>query len=206
MEFNELINKRRSPNNFIEDVRITQQDLEPIFRDITLAPSSFNLQPSEYIVVMDEEMKEKIRDASYGQYKVHSASAVIIVTADRQAYEQTERLHQGMLALGIMKDFELKKIVEENTQFYEGRGEQFKKEDAIRNGSLSAMFFMLAAKNHGWDTCPMIGFDQDKVRDLLHIPYTHEIVIMLTIGKEKESSRRLRGYRKPVGEFVSYKN
>ncbi|TWK89061.1 hypothetical protein CHCC20331_1463 [Bacillus paralicheniformis] len=33
---------------------------------------------------------------------------------------------------------------------------------------------------------------------------THEIVLMITIGKEKESSRRLRGYRKPVNEFVSF--
>lgn len=204
MEFIELIDQRRSANNFIEGVQITEKDLDPIFRDVMLAPSSFNLQPSEYIVVMDNEMKEKIREAAYNQYKVHTASAVIIVTADRQAYEQTERLHQGMLALGILKDFEVQDIIEENKLFYESRGEQFKKEDAVRNGSLSAMFFMLAAKNHGWDTCPMIGFDQDKVRELLKIPYTHEVVLMITIGKEKKESRRLRGYRKPVGEFVSY--
>ncbi|MFD3257116.1 nitroreductase family protein [Paenibacillus lentus] len=204
MKFTELIDQRRSANNFIEGVQITEKDLDPIFRDVMLAPSSFNLQPSEYIVVMDDEMKEKIREAAYNQYKVHTASAVIIVTADRQAYEQTERLHQGMLALGILKDFEVQDIIEENKLFYESRGEQFKKEDAVRNGSLSAMFFMLAAKNHGWDTCPMIGFDQEKVRELLKIPYTHEIVLMITIGKEKKESRRLRGYRKPVGEFVSY--
>ncbi|WP_110932887.1 nitroreductase family protein [Paenibacillus bouchesdurhonensis] len=204
MEFIELIDKRRSANNFIEGVQITEKDLEPIFKDIMLAPSSFNLQPSEYIVVMDKEMKEKIREAAYNQYKVHSASAVIIVTADRQAFEQTERLHQGMLALGILKEFEVQEIIEDNWKFYESRGEDFKKEDAVRNGSLSAMLFMLAAKNRGWDTCPMIGFDQEKVRELLNIPHTHEVVLMITIGKEKEESRRLRGYRKPVGEFVSY--
>ncbi len=50
----------------------------------------------------------------------------------------------------------------------------------------------------------MIGFDSDQVRELLEIPDTHEIVLMITIGKEKESSRRLRGYRKPVNEFVSF--
>lgn len=95
-------------------------------------------------------------------------------------------------------------MVENNTQFYETRGEPFMKEEAIRNASLSAMMFMLAANNRGWDTCPMIGFDSDQVRELLEIPDTHEIVLMITIGKEKESSRRLRGYRKPVNEFVSF--
>ncbi len=66
------------------------------------------------------------------------------------------------------------------------------------------MLFMLAAKNRGWDMCPMIGFDEEKVKDILHIPSTHEVVLMITNGKEKESSRNLRGYRKPVNEFVTF--
>ncbi|MGG0836994.1 nitroreductase family protein [Bacillus paralicheniformis] len=204
MEFNELIETRHSANNFLEDVQITVKDLEPIFEDIKLAPSAFNLQHAEYKVVLEKDLKEKIREAASGQYKVHSASAVILVTGDRYAYRKTEKINEGMRDLGIIKDFELQEMVENNTQFYESRGEPFMKEEAIRNASLSAMMFMLAAKNRGWDTCPMIGFDSDQVRELLEIPDTHEIVLMITIGKEKESSRRLRGYRKPVNEFVSF--
>jgi len=204
MEFKKLIEVRRSANNFLPNVRITQEDLKLIFEDVKLTPSAFNLQHTEYLVVMDEEMKEQIRVAAYGQYKVDTAAAVLFVLADRYAYRQTERLHQGMRDLGILKDFELEEMVRDNNQFYEMRGEQFMKEDAIRNASLSAMMFMLAAKNRGWDTCPMIGFDQNKIRALLNVPNTHEIALMITIGKEKESSRRLRGYRKPVSEFVSY--
>ncbi|MGG1546645.1 nitroreductase family protein [Bacillus paralicheniformis] len=204
MEFNELIETRHSANNFLEDVQITVKDLEPIFEDIKLAPSAFNLQHAEYKVVLEKDLKEKIREAASGQYKVHSASAVILVTGDRYAYRQTEKINEGMRDLGIIKDFELQEMVENNTQFYETHGEPFMKEEAIRNASLSAMMFMLAAKNRGWDTCPMIGFDSDQVRELLEIPDTHEIVLMITIGKEKESSRRLRGYRKPVNEFVSF--
>ncbi|MEX3913898.1 nitroreductase family protein [Bacillus paralicheniformis] len=204
MEFNELIETRHSANNFLEDVQITVKDLEPIFEDIKLAPSAFNLQHAEYKVVLEKDLKEKIREAASGQYKVHSASAVILVTGDRYAYRQTEKINEGMRDLGIIKDFELQEMVENNTQFYETRGEPFMKEEAIRNASLSAMMFMLAAKNRGWDTCPMIGFNSDQVRELLEIPDTHEIVLMITIGKEKESSRRLRGYRKPVNEFVSF--
>ena len=204
MDFIKVIDKRRSANNFLEDVKMTEVDLKPIFEDVKLTPSAFNLQHTEYIAVLDEEMKERVRDAAYGQYKVHTASAVILVTADRYAYLQTERLNQGMLDLGIINEAELKQMVEDNNQFYESRGEAFMKEEAIRNGSLSAMMFMLAAKNRGWDTCPMIGFDQMKIRELLTIPSTDEVVMMITIGKEKESSRHVRGYRKPVNEFVKF--
>ncbi|MBH9787589.1 nitroreductase family protein, partial [Clostridioides difficile] len=74
MEFSKLIDKRRSANNFIKDVKMTEEDIRPILEDVKLAPSAFNLQHANYIVVLDEDMKEKVREAAYGQYKVHSAS------------------------------------------------------------------------------------------------------------------------------------
>lgn len=204
MEFSKLIDKRRSANNFIEDIKMSEEDIRPILEDVKLAPSAFNLQHTNYIVVLDEEKKEKVREAAYGQYKVHSASAVILVLGDKEAYKNTANLNQGMVDLGIINACELDNIVNENAKFYEERGQEFMKEEAIRNASLSAMLFMLAAKNRGWDTCPMIGFDQQQMRALFNIPETHEIALMITIGKEKESSRRLRGYRKPVEEFATY--
>ncbi|MEB2282243.1 nitroreductase family protein [Lysinibacillus xylanilyticus] len=204
MEFSKLIDKRRSANNFIEDIKMSEEDIRPILEDVKLAPSAFNLQHADYIVVLDEEKKEKVREAAYGQYKVHSASAVILVLGDKEAYKNTANLNQGMVDLGIINACELENIVNENAKFYEERGKEFMKEEAIRNASLSAMLFMLAAKNRGWDTCPMIGFDQQQMRALFNIPETHEIALMITIGKEKESSRRLRGYRKSVEEFATY--
>lgn len=204
MEFAKVIDKRRSANNFIEGIKMSEEDIRPILEDVKLAPSAFNLQHANYIVVLDEEKKEKVREAAYGQYKVHSASAVILVLGDKEAYKNTANLSQGMVDLGIINACELENLVEENTKFYDERGEEFKKEEAIRNASLSAMLFMLAAKNRGWDTCPMIGFDQQQMRALFNVPETQEIVLMITIGKEKESSRRLRGYRKPVEEFATY--
>ena len=204
MEFVKVIDKRRSANNFIEGIKMSEEDIRPILEDVKLAPSAFNLQHANYIVVLDEEKKEKVREAAYGQYKVHSASAVILVLGDKEAYKNTANLSQGMVDLGIINACELENLVEENTKFYDERGEEFKKEEAIRNASLSAMLFMLAAKNRGWDTCPMIGFDQQQMRALFNVPETQEIALMITIGKEKESSRRLRGYRKPVEEFATY--
>lgn len=53
---------------------MTEEDIRPILEDVKLAPSAFNLQHANYIVVLDEEMKEKVREAAFGQYKVHSAS------------------------------------------------------------------------------------------------------------------------------------
>lgn len=37
------------------------------------------------------------------------------------------------------------------------------------------MQFMLLAKNKDWDTCPMIYFDKDKIKELLNIPVKNEV-------------------------------
>lgn len=88
--------------------------------------------------------------------------------------------------------------------FYESRGEVFQRDEAIRNASLSAMLFMMAAKSKGWDTCPMIGFDSEQLKQVLNISDQYEPVMMIALGKEKVQSRKPRGYRKPVVEFVTY--
>ncbi len=203
-EFIKLIEARRSASNFLKDNPIPQKDLNEIFELVKLAPSAFNLQHSKYIVVTNPEVKEQIRTAANGQYKVHSASAVIIVLGDKLAYKNTAAINEGLLMLGIINKQEYDLMIEDTVSLYETRGDSFQRDEAIRNASLSAMMFMLAAKEKGWDTCPMIGFDSDKVKEILNINEQYEPALMITIGKEKIESRKPRGYRKPVSEFVSF--
>ncbi|EKS4345598.1 nitroreductase family protein [Clostridium sporogenes] len=203
-ELKKIIEERRSANNFIEGVKIPDKDFTEIFELLKLAPSCFNIQHSNYLVVTDEEKKEQLRKAAFNQYKVHTASAVILVLGDRLAYKNAENIYSGMLNLGIMSKLDYDNIVRDINNLYEGRGEDFQRSEAIRNTSLSAMMFMLIAKDKGWDTCPMIGFNQEEVRQIFNIPENYEIALMITMGKEDSSKTRMRGYRKPVGEFVSF--
>lgn len=69
MEFSKLIDKRRSAGNFIEGVKLTAADLKPVFDEVKLAPSAFNLQHTEYVVVLDEEKKKKFVKQLTGNIK-----------------------------------------------------------------------------------------------------------------------------------------
>lgn len=203
-QFTELVNERRSASNFLPDNPITKKELDEIFNLVKLGPSAFNLQHTNYVVVSDPEKKQKLKDAANGQYKIESSSAVILVLGDKQAFQQAADIYKGLNLLGIINKQEYDLMVNDTVSFYEERGEEFHRDEAIRNASLSAMLFMLAAKEKGWDTCPMIGFDADKVKEVLDVPAQYEAVLMITIGKEKTASRKPRGYRRPISEFVSY--
>lgn len=199
-----LLQSRRSANKFMTNVEISNNELDEIFNLVKYGPSAFNLQHTHYVVVKDPEMISKVYLSANKQYKVKTASAVILVLGNMNAYKDVGRMNEGLLHLGVINKQEYDATVESVESFYESRGETFKREEAIRNASLSAMMFMLIAQEKGWDTCPMIGFDPEIIRTELKIPEGYVPALMIAIGKEDTTSQRPRGYRKPVGEFVSY--
>lgn len=203
-EFLKIVRERRSANKFIENTEIPREDLKDIFRELSLAPSAFNLQHARYYVVEDKELTEKVYEASFKQYKVKTASATIIVTGDKNAYLSADKIYEGSMMLGMIDKTEYQIMINTINNLYEGWGESFQHDEAVRNASLSAMLFMLLAKNKGWDTCPMIYFNKDKISDLLNIPENEVPVIMITMGKMDKNSDKIRGYRKPVDEFVKF--
>jgi putative NAD(P)H nitroreductase len=204
-EFLNVVRERRSPNKFLEGVKIPREDFNEIMRDLPLAPSSFNLQHAHYYIVEDKDIKDLIFDASYEQYKIKTASAVIIITGDKDAYKSAEKIYEGSKMLGMIDSTEYDFLLNMIDDFHNRwAGLDFLHEEAIRNASLSAMQFMLLAKNKGWDTCPMIYFDKAKMKRILNIPENEEPTLMITMGKMDDSSYKVRGYRKAVSEFTKF--
>jgi nitroreductase len=61
----------------------------------------------------------------------------------------------------------------------------------MRSCGMAAMTIMLAAKEMGYDTCPMDGFDFDAVGKLLNLPADHTPAMFVVVGKAlKEASAR----------------
>lgn len=201
--YSEIVTKRRTANKFLPGNQLSKETLNEIFEEVAFAPSCFNLQHTKYYVGLGEKATKAMHEAS-GQFKVSTGSGVIIVTGDKDAYKKGAEIYEGSKFLKIIDEDEYNYIVNGIKDFHESRGQSFLEDEAIRNASLSAMLFMLSAKDKGWDTAPMIFFDNAKVRDYFHILENEEIVLMIAIGKMDEDSMRVRGYRKPVHEFVTF--
>ena len=203
MEFVELAKSRRSAINFQSDVKISATELQEIFEIVKTHPSSYNIQTTHYYVVTSEDMKAKVKEASYNQHKTLSASATIIVCGDKDGYKEAPYLYEGMKMLGIIDELEYNGTIEAINNLYQNNP-LLREEENIRNASLSAMLFMLAAKDKGWDTCPMHVHNVDIIKEIYNIPEHHQPVLMIPIGKSVEGKIRPRGYRKPVTEFVHF--
>jgi Nitroreductase len=204
-DFLKVVHERRSANKFLSGIKVPREDFEKIFDELSLAPSCFNLQHTHYYVGETEEAIKELYEASYKQYKVITSSATIIVTGDKDAYKGAQQIYEASRALKIIDEKEYDAMINAINGLYETGGIPFQRDEAIRNASLSAMMFLLLAKNLEWDTCPMIYFDQDKVKEIFDIPENEVPVLMITMGKMDNTSFRVRGYRKPQNEFVKFK-
>jgi putative NAD(P)H nitroreductase len=204
-DFLTVVRERRSANKFLKGIKVPREDFESIFEELSLAPSCFNLQHAHYYVGESDEAVNQLYEAAYKQYKVFTSSATIIVTGDKDAYKGAEQIYEASKFLRIIDEEEYDTMIQSIHNLYQDRGAQFQHDEAIRNGSLSAMLFMLLAKNLGWDTCPMIGFDQDQVREIFDIPENEIPVMMIAMGKMDNTSFKVRGYRKPQNEYVKFK-
>ncbi|MHB1293323.1 MAG: nitroreductase family protein, partial [Sulfuricella sp.] len=85
-------------------------------------------------------------------------------------------------------------------QYYEGR-EQVQRDEAMRSCGIAAMSLMLAAKEMGYDSCPMDGFDFDAVGKLINLPQDHVVAMFVAIGKGIKEPWP-RGGQLTMGEVV----
>jgi nitroreductase len=84
--------------------------------------------------------------------------------------------------------------------FYDGK-QQIKRDEAMRSCGIAAQTLMLAAKAMGYDSCPMVGFDAQKVAELIKLPEDHIITMMITIGKALKPAQPRSG-QLPYEEVV----
>lgn len=74
----------------------------------------------------------------------------------------------------------------------------------MRSCGMAAQTIMIAARSMGYDTCPMKGFDYDKVGGAINLPDDHVISMMVVVGKRTKDPSP-RGGQLPLSE-ITFKN
>ena len=65
---------------------------------------------------------------------------------------------------------------------------------------LASAYFVLAAKNHGWDSLILGIRDAEKIKSLMGIPEDETVTSVIALGKAAQSVTKPP--RKPVGEVL----
>lgn len=171
------IETRRSFRQFDATHEISEEEIEHLIALAMLSPTPGNTQPWRFVVVRDPVLRQEIRAAASGQTQVTDASLLIILTADLTAWRTDPERYARTTGPEMSKV-----LAKSMTDFYEGR-EWLQRDDAMKSTGLTAMTLMLAAKELGYESCPMGGFDIDAVGALINLPENHVVSMFVTIGK-----------------------
>jgi nitroreductase len=197
MNVKETIEARRSVKHYDPDHVMPEEDLAELIRLTKLAPSSFNMQNYRILVVRDAEVRQQIRAAAWDQPQVTDASVLFILCADLTAHQENPSTYWAHAPQ------EVQDILGPMIQpFYEGK-DTLIRDEAMRSSALAGMTLMLAAKDMGYDSCPMIGFDGEKVAELINLPQHYALSFMIPVGKQAKPGWD-RGDRLADDRVVAY--
>jgi nitroreductase len=177
MNVSTAIKSRRAIKAFDPSHRISKDETEQLLSLALLSPTSFNIQNWRFLMVRDPELRRQIRAVAWDQAQVTDASLLIVLTADLKSWAR-EPARYWRNAPQPVQEFILPAI----EQFYNGH-EQVQRDEAMRSCGIVAMALMLAAQEMGYASCPMVGFDFDKVGKLINLPVDHVVAMFVTIGK-----------------------
>ncbi|WP_219374978.1 nitroreductase family protein [Bacillus mycoides] len=202
--FYDVIRERRSVRSYDPSVTISDEEIKELLEEAMLAPSSSNLNPWRFMVITDQDLKEKLHPIALNQPQVLEASAMIVILSENNAheFEHINKVNERAVAAGFMTEEIKNRLNNSIREFYAPVSEQGKREWQMLDGGLLAMQFMLAAKARGYDTVPMLGYNVEEFRKAFNVPENLTDVLMIALGKAKE--RGFPTVRLTVDEVTSW--
>lgn len=194
-----VMKERSSVRKYKKGVSIPQQLFHEILEAAAAAPSSWNLQHWRFLVIQDQENKDRLYPIANKQQQVSDASAVVVVLGDTEANKNAEKVYAEAVQAGFMTEEAKDALVGNINRAYQNV-ENIGVHEAIRNASFAAMQLMLAAKAHGIDSCPMGGFNPVTLREELNIPDRFIPVLMISLGYADEPAHRTSRF--PLDQVV----
>ena len=174
MKFGELIEARRSVRKYAK-ASISGDEVAKIVEEALNAPSWKNTETTRYYAAIGDDAKAKIwSDALPGFNATSSKNAAALVAV---TFVPGESGYMGATPADEL-------------------GEMWGAYDC----GLASSYFILAAKNHGWDTLIMGIRDTAKVKAILGIPEKEILMSVIAVGKSAQPY--FKNPRKPVSEVL----
>jgi nitroreductase len=180
MDTFEAINTRRAIKKFDSTYKMSPEQVNSLMKLTILSPTSYNQQNWRFITVTDQLIKEQISKAARGQAQPSDGSLVIILCGNMNAWKEDP------LRYWKNSTIEKQELVKNSLNKKYADSPQNQRDEAMRSCGFAGQTIMLAARQMGLDSCPMVGFEYDELAKIINLPENHLIVLMIVVGKAAE--------------------
>lgn len=174
MEFSELVQKRQSDRKYAPKP-VAREHIVKCLEAARMAPSACNSQPWKFVVVDDRTKLIQISDAAIGLGMNKFTVQVPVLVA----------------------------VVQENMNLEAKAGAVVKNKDySMMDLGMAVENFCLQAAELGLGTCIMGWFDEKKVKEVLGVPRSRRVQLLIALGHPDAPTRSK--VRKPLEEMSSW--
>ena len=187
MDTAEAINTRRAIKKFDNTYKMTSQQVNSLMNLTIRSPTSYNQQNWRFVYVTEQAVKDKISKAARDQAQPKDGSLVIVLCGNLNAWKEDP------LRYWRNNTPEKQELVKNSlARKYETSPEN-RRDEAMRSCGFAAQTIMLAARQMGLESCPMVGFEYDDLAEVINLPKDHMIVMMVVVGKKSEDAAERGG-------------
>ncbi|WP_320033837.1 NAD(P)H-dependent oxidoreductase [Halarcobacter sp.] len=204
--FMEAMDFRHACKVFDETKKISEEDITYILEAGRKSPSSFGMEPWKFLVITNEELKAKLRPACWDQVQMTSCSHLVIILAAIDAVKPESGVPR--------KKFGRREMPEEKYDFYlnlyaNHLADTLSSDENVyswtaRQTYIAAGNMMTAAAVKGIDSCPIEGFEKEKVEEILGLDTTkYQLSLVLPFGyRINPQSEQQREKLEGVVEYI----
>lgn len=203
--FVEALAFRHACKIFDETKKINDEELTYILEAGRKAPSSFGMEPWKFLVITNKELKEKLKPVCWDQAQITTCSHLVVVLAAIDAV----RPESGI----VERKFKRREMPQEKLDMYLNLYASHLKQTLSSDENIYAWTakqtvfaiqnMMMAAAIKGIDSCPIEGFEKEKVEEILKLDtkkYQLSTIIPFGYRINSQSSQ----LREPLENVVEY--
>lgn len=177
----EALQQRRSIRWFDPQHRMSEEEFTHLMEHVVLSPTANNIQNWRFVRVTDAALRAEIRKVAWDQVQVTDASELLIFCYNEKAWQESPERYWRNVPPEV-SEYVLGNFAPYFTQ------PGIEREEGLRSCGMAAMSTMLLAKEMGYDSCPMGGFDFDAVAGIIGLPANHRPAMMVAIGKKTKEA------------------
>ena len=184
-KFMDAMNFRHACKIFDETKKISDEDMRFVMESGRKSPSSFGMEAWKFLVITNEALKAKLRPACWDQVQITSCSHLVIVLTGIESV----KVESGE----VEKRFTRREMPKESLDMYMGLYASHLKETlssdeniycwTARQTYIAAANMMTSAAFIGIDSCPIEGFEKEKVEEILELDTSKfQLAMVLPFG------------------------
>lgn len=205
-QFFEAMDFRHACKMFDETKKIPAEDLNFILEVGRKSPSSFGMEPWKFLVIQNQQLKEKIRPFCWNQPQITTCSDLVIILAKIDAVKPEGDYVPAMFG---RRDMPKEKFDMYIDLYGKHLAHTMSTDENVLAWSARQCYIalgnmMTAAAAIGIDSCPIEGFEKENVEKALNIDTTqYQLAVIMPLGyRVNEQSSQLRLPFDEVVEFI----